>query len=159
MNASEEAATVIGQTYGREPNRLFGIKATDRLHHVTIFGQTGTGKSTLLTQMMRQDIKSGQGFGLLDPHGDLAKTVHADADEKCIYWDLADPGCPYGYNPLTFTRPKYRPLIASGLIDALKKQWADAWGARMEHLADRVALVTGASSSHFWLCWIVQDLV
>lgn len=50
------------------------------------------------------------------------------------YWNLADEQSPYGYNPLTRTSASFRPLIASGLIDALRKQWADAWGARMEHL-------------------------
>lgn len=39
-----------------------------------------------------------------------------------------------GYNPLTRVHRSYRPLVASGLIDTLKKQWADSWGARMEHL-------------------------
>ena len=134
MTSAEEAVSIIGQTCSRQPHRLFGIKTQDRMHHMAMFGQTGTGKSTLLAQLMRQDIKLGQGFGLIDPHGDLAQAVQANASESCIYWDVADPNCPYGYNPMTFTKPEYRPLIASGLIEALKKQWSDAWGNRMEHL-------------------------
>ena len=51
-----------------------------------------------------------------------------------IYWNVADAQSPYGYNPLTSVSAPHRPLVASGLIDTLKKQWADAWGARMEHL-------------------------
>jgi hypothetical protein len=51
-----------------------------------------------------------------------------------IYWDVANPSCPYGYNPLSKTAEAYRPLVASGLIDTLKKQWPEAWGVRMEHL-------------------------
>ncbi|MEM7301033.1 MAG: type IV secretory system conjugative DNA transfer family protein [Pseudomonadota bacterium] len=54
--------------------------------------------------------------------------------EAAIQWDVADPTCPYGYNPLTHVKSELRPLVVSGLIDMLKKQWADAWGARMEHL-------------------------
>jgi type IV secretory pathway TraG/TraD family ATPase VirD4 len=134
MTPIKDVVATIGQTYGREPRRPFGIKTNDRLHHIAVFGQTGTGKSTLLSQLMRQDFLNGQGFGLIDPHGDLAKAICADASEEVIYWDVANPNCPYGYNPLTFTKPEYRPLIASGLIEALKKQWAGAWGARMEHL-------------------------
>ncbi|NOX39112.1 MAG: type IV secretion system DNA-binding domain-containing protein [Alphaproteobacteria bacterium] len=99
-----------------------------------IIGQTGTGKSTLLLNMMQQDIANGQGFCLIDPHGDLAELALKVAGPDCIYWNVADPDCPYGYNPLPYSPAKFRPLIASALIDTLKKQWSDAWGARMEHL-------------------------
>ena len=77
---------------------------------------------------------------MFDPHGDLAQSIASECKPN-IYWDVADPACPYGYNPLTYVTPAYRPLVASGLIDAFKKQWADAWGNRMEHLL-RFALLT-----------------
>jgi type IV secretory pathway TraG/TraD family ATPase VirD4 len=134
MKPIKEIVTMIGRTRGREPERPFGIHQSDRLHHMYIIGQTGTGKSTLMQSMMRQDIANGQGFCVIDPHGDLASAVAQAAGGKAIYWDAANPDCPYGYNPLTYASEQYRPLIASGLIDTLKKQWADAWGARMEHL-------------------------
>jgi type IV secretory pathway TraG/TraD family ATPase VirD4 len=99
-----------------------------------IIGQTGTGKSTLLLNMIKSDIVKGRGFCVIDPHGDLAEQVSSIAGPDQIYWNVADPTCPFGYNPLPFTALEYRPLIASGLIDTLKMQWSDAWGARMEHL-------------------------
>ena len=61
--------------------------------------------------------------------------------EAVIYWDLADPQSPYGYNPITPVSPALRPLVASGLIDALRKQWADSWGPRMEHLLRNAILL------------------
>lgn len=84
--------------------------------------------------MMKQDLAHGQGFCLIDPHGDLAEAVRAGVDGEHVYWNAADPDCPYGYNPVTYVTSEYRPLVASGLIETLKKQWSDAWGARMEHL-------------------------
>lgn len=84
--------------------------------------------------MMKQDLAHGTGFCLIDPHGDLAEAVATMVDCDAVVWNAADPDCPYGYNPLTFVDRAYRPLVASGLIDTLKKQWSDAWGARMEHL-------------------------
>ncbi|MFK5979710.1 MAG: type IV secretion system DNA-binding domain-containing protein [Rhizobiaceae bacterium] len=124
----------MAATRGRPPHRLFGIQQSDRMFHQYIIGQTGTGKSSLLLQMMKQDLNSGQGFCLIDPHGDLARAVLEIDSNNVIYWNAADPACPYGYNPLTTIRAEFRPLVASGLIETLKKQWSDAWGARMEHL-------------------------
>jgi len=71
---------------------------------------------------------------LLDPHGDLAEAIKPNLSDGAIYWEVADLDCQYGYNPLTYVQEQYRPLVASGIIEALKKQWSDAWGVRMEHL-------------------------
>ena len=132
--SGQDRLTLLGRTNGRRPHRRFGIRQADRLFHQYVIGQTGTGKSTLLLNMIRQDIEHGQGFCLIDPHGDLAEAAADVAGDRAIYWDAADPDTPYGYNPLTFVSPQYRALVASSLIDALKKQWSDAWGPRMEHL-------------------------
>ena len=126
--------TTFGLTRGRPPDRPFGIRQPDRLFHQYIIGQTGTGKSTLLQSMMQQDANNEQGFCIIDPHGDLAEAVRSMMDCDVLYWDTADPSCPYGYNPITHVSAAHRPLVASGLIETLKKQWSDAWGARMEHL-------------------------
>lgn len=138
---SSSHITILGETLGRHPGRQFGIKQADRLFHMYIVGQTGTGKSTLLLNLMRQDATRGRGFCLVDPHGDLAEAVRGLAGSDHLYWNVADPDCPYGHNPLTHVVPAYRPLVASGLLDTLKKQWEDTWGPRMEHLL-RMALLT-----------------
>ncbi len=134
MKPIKDVVTTIGLTHGRPPHRPFGILQADRLFHTYIIGQTGTGKSTLMFQLIKQDIAQGHGYCLIDPHGDLAKSVAEVAGGNAVYWDAVNPDCPYGYNPLTYVAEPYRPLVASGLIETLKKQWADAWGARMEHL-------------------------
>lgn len=132
--------TGLGMAYRRYGEFPFGIGQNDRLSHTYIIGQTGTGKSSLLANMVRQDAANGVGFCILDPHGDLAREL-ATSLPQALYWDVADPTSPYGYNPLTRTSPALRPLITSGLIEALKAQWADAWGVRMEHLL-RYAVLT-----------------
>ena len=126
--------TQLGTAYHRYGETPFGMYLRDRLMHLYVIGQTGTGKSTLLFNMARQDAEAGIGLCLVDPHGDLARQVSQSLKVEHIYWELADPKCPYGYNPLTKVARHVRPLVTSGFIDALKKQWADAWGARMEHL-------------------------
>jgi len=134
MLPAHDHVTLLGQAYRRYGDFPFGIRLADRLMHLYVIGQTGTGKSTLLGNMARQDAKAGMGFCLVDPHGDLARQVSRSLSVEHRYWDIADPQSPYGYNPLTPVAASFRPLVASGFIDALKKQWADAWGARMEHL-------------------------
>ena len=134
MQLANDCVTLLGNAYRHNGDAPFGIALPDRLMHLYIIGQTGTGKSTLLLNMARQDAFSGLGFCLIDPHGDLAEALHASLFVPHKYWNVADPASPYGYNPLTRVSAPLRPLITSGLIDAFKKQWADAWGARMEHL-------------------------
>lgn len=131
---SRNEITQLGETLGRRGGRSFGIRQADRLFHLFALGQTGTGKSTLLGALIRQDIKAARGFCLVDPHGDLADDIAKAMGERGIYWNVSDPSSPYGYNPLSKVSAAWRPLVASGLVDALKKQWPDAWGARMEHL-------------------------
>lgn len=125
----------IGNAYRRYHSiGPFGLAMKDRLQHLYVVGQTGTGKSTLLLNLCRQDADHDVGFCLIDPHGDLAETLHQDLQVPHVYWDIADQACPLGYNPLAKVAAIHRPLVASGLIETLKKQWPDAWGARMEHI-------------------------
>ena len=55
----------------RDDQRIFGDKDEDRFSHVYVIGKTGTGKSTLMENMALQDLARGNGFALIDPHGDL----------------------------------------------------------------------------------------
>ena len=125
-------------TNARQSHKTFGIKQADRLSHVYVIGKTGTGKSTLLHTLARQDLFARRGFCLVDPHGDLAEQVIADAQlsgrTDIIYWNVTDPSCPYGYNPLRHVREEKIPLAVSGILDSFKKLWDDAWGVRMEHI-------------------------
>lgn len=124
----------IGHSYQRDGERPFGVSVADRLLHLYVIGQTGTGKSTLIKNLALQDSAHGRGFCLIDPHGDLAAEVAHGLTQPHAYWNIADPTCPLGYNPIVPVSAPLRPLVCSGLIEALRRQWEDAWGARMEHL-------------------------
>ncbi|MBV9829763.1 MAG: type IV secretion system DNA-binding domain-containing protein [Alphaproteobacteria bacterium] len=130
--------TYIGLAHSRRGAVRFGIRETDRLAHIYIIGKTGTGKSTLLLSMAAQDLASGQGVFLLDPHGDLAEALYGLALRSgrtdVRYWNVPDPDSGFGYNPLRHVRADKIPLAVSGLLDAFKKYWSDAWGVRMEHV-------------------------
>src|SRR6202165_377437 len=116
----------------RNNDRVFGIKTEDRFLHVYIIGKTGTGKSTLLERMALEDLQNGNGFALIDPHGDLvervAKRIPASHAGNVLYLNAADPLQPYGYNPLRHVREDRIALAASGFIEVFKKMWPEAWG-------------------------------
>src|SRR5437899_1872292 len=67
--------TALAETNFRGQRRRFGIKRADCRAHMYIIGKTGTGKSTLIANLARQDALHGEGFALLDPHGDLVEQV------------------------------------------------------------------------------------
>jgi len=134
----------IGRVDFRSDRRAFGIKSEDRFSHIYVIGKTGTGKSTLIETMALQDLEHGNGFALIDPHGDLAGRVAArippSRQSDTIYFNPSDPAQPYGYNPLRQVRQEFISLAASGLMEVLKKMWADSWGVRMEHILRNVLL-------------------
>jgi hypothetical protein len=110
----------------------------DRRRHLYLIGKSGTGKSTLLFNLMMADLALGRGFALLDPHGDLARDV-ADAvpsprTNDMLYFDPADLAHPVAFNPLERVPPDHRPLVAAHIVAAFKHLWGDSWGPRLEYI-------------------------
>lgn len=110
----------------------------DRRRHVYIIGKSGTGKSTMLLNLMLADLEAGRGFALLDPHGDLAQMV-ADAvpphrTNEVLYFDPADLAFPIAFNPLNGVDPDRRPLVAAHAVAAFKHLWGESWGPRLEYI-------------------------
>lgn len=127
----------LAKTNGRRI-ATFGVKHQDRFYHIYIIGKTGTGKSTMLEALALQDIFQCRGTAIIDPHGDLAEHIFSIVpkyqQKNLIYVDMAAINQPYGYNPLRVVRHDKIPLAVSGLLEAFKKIFDDAWGVRMEHV-------------------------
>lgn len=130
--------TFIGRTNFRDVSKKFGIKRADRCSYMYIVGQTGTGKSTLIENLIRQDIERGEDVALLDPHGDSAQKVLAavpeDRKSDLIYFTVTDQSAALSFNPLEYIPPHERPLAASGLLEVFKKIWGTSWGPCLEHI-------------------------
>lgn len=69
ISSGPNPVTYFAQTNWRNELKRFGIKQADRFFHMHLIGQTGTGKTTMLETMIRQDIARGFGCCLIDPHG------------------------------------------------------------------------------------------
>lgn len=114
------------------------LSAYDRLHHLYAVGKSGTGKSTLLRNLILQDIEAGRGVALIDPHGDLSSElldfIPRHRIEDLVYFDPADLDYPIGFNLLSHTNPNERHLIASGVVSVFKNIWPDFWGPRLEYI-------------------------
>lgn len=130
--------TPLAVTNWRDIRRKFGIKEKNRRGNMYIIGQTGTGKSTLIANMVISDMEQGNGLALIDPHGDLAQTVLRYVPQRrisdVIYFNATDLEYPIAFNPLLQVPRDKRYLIASGLISVFKKIWPEFWGPRMEHI-------------------------
>ena len=139
-----EDLTYFAKTNFREKEYIFGIKKDDRRRHAYIIGKTGMGKTNLLETMIISDIKAGNGIAIVDPHGDLAEKIlnfiPASRINDVVYFNPADADHPIAFNVMEHVDPKYRHLVASGLIGVFKKIWADSWGPRLEYLLRNVIL-------------------
>lgn len=134
----------FGQTTFRNKLTQFGIKTDDRRRHMYLIGKTGTGKTTMMENMIVDDIRSGRGVGLIDPHGQFAEKmldfVPAERIEDVVYFNPSDIEYPIGFNPLEVTDKSRSHLVASGIMGVFKKIWVDAWSARMEYILNNALL-------------------
>jgi len=135
----------FGTTNYRSQKVRFGIKTDDRRRHMYVIGKTGMGKSTLLENMFLQDIWNGHGCCYIDPHGDTVekflKVVPSHRINDVVYFNPSDLEWPIAFNFFDQVEPQYRHLVASGLVGAFKKIWADSWGPRLEYFL-RNAIIT-----------------
>jgi hypothetical protein len=134
----------FAKTNFRGSNKLFGIKRADRRQHMYIIGKTGTGKSVLLHNLIIQDIANGEGLCVIDPHGELVEAIIEKIPEEriddVIYFNPADTEYPIGFNVLELPDPKYKHLVASGLMGIFTKIWANVWSARIEYILNNAIL-------------------
>lgn len=132
-----EQGVIFAETDYRGDNRVFGIKKHDHRRHMYIIGKSGTGKSSLMKNMIVADIHAGEGVGLIDPHGELADFIldyiPEDRIDDVVYFNPGDLEFPIGFNPLYIKDKNQRDLVADGILAVFKKYF-DSWGPRLEYL-------------------------
>src|SRR5690606_34148114 len=73
--AERQMLNVMAQVDFKNKQHTFGLRRKDRRRHLYVVGKTGVGKSTLLANMIINDLKHDEGLAVIDPHGDLVETV------------------------------------------------------------------------------------
>ena len=118
---------LLGKNVFRGEEKEVRILEDDRRRHFYIIGQTGTGKSVLMQEMIRQDIEKGKGVALIDPHGDMAERVlalvPAQRIEDVVYFNPSDFEKPLGLNMLEYD-PKYpeaKTFVVNELLEIFEK--------------------------------------
>lgn len=106
------------------------MRPEDRLRHFYTIGQTGTGKTNLLKNMIVQDIHAGEGVCMIDPHSngidDVLANVPKERAEDVIYFDPAHTERPMGLNMLEYdvSKPDQKTFVVDELFSIFQKLYA-----------------------------------
>lgn len=113
---------ILGFNDYRGTNTVIRMTDEDRRRHLYTIGQTGTGKSTFLQEMAKQDARNGKGFCFIDPHGDAVEDILANIPkeraEDVIIFNPADIERPFGLNLLEYdpSHPEQKTFIINEMI-------------------------------------------
>ena len=118
---------VLGKNVFRGIDKLVRMADADRRRHLYVIGQTGTGKTVFMKSMLRQDVESGKGVCVIDPHGDFAEFVLSivppERAEDVIYFDPGDIDFPMGLNMFEIdpTHPEQKSMVIDELFGIFDK--------------------------------------
>lgn len=125
------AGALLGSNSYRGVETPIYLETEDRLRHLYVVGQTGTGKTGLLKNLIVQDIQKGEGCCFIDPHGndiyDILAAVPPERYNDVIYFDPADLTRPFGLNFLEYdyARPEQKTFIVNELLAIFKRLYGD----------------------------------
>lgn len=117
----------LGKNIHRNIETEIFMSPEDRLRHMYVIGQTGTGKTTLLKQMIRQDILNGDGVCMIDPHGsdiqDVLSYIPKERLEDLIYFDPSNISRPMGLNMLEYDIrfPEQKTFVVNEMLSIFNK--------------------------------------
>jgi hypothetical protein len=134
-----------GKVLGRSElgdRRKVGLEVHDARQHVHILGSTGSGKSTLITNLVLDDVAAGRGAVVVDPKGDLIDDIIDRLPEKAagrvVILDPDDDAAPPAMNVLGAADPY---LAVDHLVGIFHRLFEAYWGPRTDDVL-RVAALT-----------------
>jgi hypothetical protein len=125
------------------------LSAEQRVRHTHIIGATGTGKSTLLFNLIQQDIEKGEGVAVLDPHGDLVDRILGiiprERVNDVVLLDPTDEEFSVGFNILSAHSDFEKNLLASDLVSVFRRL-STSWGDQLNSVLNNAILAFLESS-------------
>lgn len=122
---------VLGKNIYRGQEKEVRMQRDDRRRHLYIIGQTGTGKTTFLNNLIKQDILNGEGVCVIDPHGDLIEdvvtSIPQERYEDVIVFNPGDVERPMGLNILEVdsNRPEQKSFVIDDFYKILRMLYKD----------------------------------
>ncbi len=125
---------LLGANEHEGAKRPVMLTPEQRMRHTHVIGTPGTGKSTLLLNLIVQDIHRGEGLAVLDPHGDLIEKIldyiPPTRWDDVVMVDPSDEQFPVGFNILSAHTDLERTLLASDLVGVFQRL-STSWGDQM----------------------------
>jgi len=127
-----ETGRLMGLSIHGGTTQQIRIGVEDRSRHLYTVGQTGTGKTTLLKTMILEDIRSGEGVCVIDPHGDMFREILRKIPKKrmkdVIVLDPTDREFPIGLNLLEYENDDERHFIVQEFCSIITRMMLDEYG-------------------------------
>lgn len=160
--AVEASGVLLGHNVHAGQSREVRLTPGQRVQHVHIIGASGTGKSTLLFNLICQDIQNGQGIAVLDPHGDLVDRILGIIPKNriadVVLVDPSDEAFSVGFNILSAHSDIEKNLLASDLVSVFQRLSA-SWGDQMGSVLNNAILAFLESSRRGTLAELRRFLV
>ncbi len=125
---------ILGENTHSGGTRTVTVRPEHRTRHTYVIGASGTGKSTLLLNLIIQDMQNGEGIGVLDPHGDLIdhilEYVPPERFSDVVLFDPSDTEYPVGFNILSAHSELEKNLLSSDLVSVFRRL-STSWGDQM----------------------------
>lgn len=147
LKSNQKYSVVIGENHHHNSVTTIGLTEAERERHMYIIGGTGNGKTTMLQYQIIQDMRSGKGVAVIDPHGDMAETllrhVPEDRIKDVVYLNPDDLEHPFALNLLELTPGlegndllREKDIITESVISVFRKIFSDddSGGHRIEYV-------------------------
>lgn len=122
---------ILGKNIYRGQEKLARMQRGDRRRHLYVIGQTGTGKTSFLSNLIKQDILNNEGVCVIDPHGDLIEdileNIPQERAEDVIVFNPADLERPLGLNMMEIdpTKPEQKTFVANEMLAIVRSLYKD----------------------------------